>query len=118
MYPGSDDAMIITVSRSGFERLLNVLRQREEVRAATGGNQVQFLQRVNKDCRSFRATIGNPARRIRRNFPNSLLLSEISLIAGHNSDAFREEGIAEIVIRPITILDELLSKQLTDSESM
>ncbi|HML30169.1 MAG TPA: hypothetical protein PKE16_15325 [Hyphomicrobium sp.] len=110
--------MIITVGRSGFERLLSRLRRREEVRAATRGNQVQFLQRVNKDCRSSHATIGKRPRCIGRNFPNSLLSSEIRLIAGHNSDAFREEGIAEIAIRPITILKELLSKRVTDSESM
>jgi hypothetical protein len=81
--------------RSGFERLLRVLRQREEVRVATSRNQVHILQRVNSDCRWSDATIGNRAIAIRRVFPNSLLVSEISPIARHNSVAFREEGNCE-----------------------
>jgi len=62
IYPGSDDAMIITVASSGFERLLRVLQRREEVSAATERNQVHISQCVNSDCRTSDATIGNLAR--------------------------------------------------------
>jgi hypothetical protein len=82
-------------SSLGTDRDLKVFSGRcvhgTEPAEATGRNQVHILQRVNSDCQTVDATIGNAARNIRHDFPHSLLLSEIRMVAWHISPAFHEE---------------------------
>jgi hypothetical protein len=90
IYSGSDDAVIIAVIRSGFERLLRVLRQREEVRVATELQSSSYFamrqQRLpNGRCDNWKS--GTPILHV---FPHSLLSKEIKMIGQHNSDAIGE----------------------------
>jgi hypothetical protein len=79
MYPGSDDAMIIT-GRSGFERLLRVLRRREEVRTATGAQSSSYFAMRQPRLPKVRCDNWKSCHRISPGFP------DFSIVEGNQDD--------------------------------
>ncbi|MET0432057.1 MAG: hypothetical protein ABWZ86_06215 [Hyphomicrobium sp.] len=79
IYPGSDDAGP-SLFRSGFERLLKVLRRRGETRVATVGTEIHSAKRVNlaatlSGCDNWKSC--------NRNMPSLLV---ISIVEGYQND--------------------------------